>query len=184
MATAAQRRWALWTPLLMASAYLALWGDKTPDTPNTRETAEAISMPMPPAVVRSPAPRAERGPLRQPAASLAALVPRDVLIPLRSRDQPGVDLFYARSWRPPASANAGGESAPVMPTFPYAYVGKKWEDGVWEVYLSRGNVSFVARVGATLEGLYEVEQIVPPVLTVKYKPLGQRQTLGIGEFAE
>lgn len=189
MATAAQRRWVLWTPLLIASAYLAFWGDKTPDRSDTPE-ARAVSEPLVRVPVVRPTSAAEpspQGSAETAQSAVAVLVPREVLIPSRSRDKPRVDLFAAHSWTPSPVARSDGNVAPVAPPFPYAYVGKKWENGVWEVYLSRDKASFVVRLGDTLEGLYEIVQIAPPVLTVKYKPLGQRQTveiLGIGEFAE
>jgi hypothetical protein len=72
-------------------------------------------------------------------------------------------------------------AAPTAPPLPYAYVGKKFEAGAWEIYLSRGDMSFIVRQGADLEGNYLVERIDPPNMSFKYRPLGQVQTLSIGE---
>lgn len=72
-------------------------------------------------------------------------------------------------------------AAPVAPPLPYTYVGKKQEDGQWEVYLSKGDATYIVRQGSPLEGVYVVERVAPPTMTLKYVPLDQAQTLAIGE---
>lgn len=63
---------------------------------------------------------------------------------------------------------------------PYKFLGKKLEDGVWEVYLGREEQTFVARERAILEDSYRVESIRPPTMKITYLPLEQSQTLHIG----
>ncbi len=95
---------------------------------------------------------------------------------------PPRDLFAAHSWAPPpAPAPAPVMAAPVAPPLPYTYVGKKLENGEWEVYLARGEQTFAVRTGATLEAAYRVDTIAPPVMTLTYLPLAQTQNLSIGD---
>ena len=70
----------------------------------------------------------------------------------------------------------------MAPPLPYAFIGKKHEADSWEVYLTRGEMTFVAREGEVLEGAYRVDKIQPPTLTVTYLPLGEVQTLAIGDM--
>jgi hypothetical protein len=49
------------------------------------------------------------------------------------------------------------------------------------VYLARGEQTFIVREGSALDGLYRVDRIAPPSLALTYLPLGQSQTLPIGE---
>jgi hypothetical protein len=72
-------------------------------------------------------------------------------------------------------------AAPVAPPLPYGFIGKKQEAERWEVFLARGEQTFIAREGEVLEGTYRVDRIDPPALTFTYLPLGQVQTLPIGE---
>ena len=71
--------------------------------------------------------------------------------------------------------------APTAPVFPFQYVGKKLENNIWEVYLSRGDQRFLVREGGTLESTYRIDSITPQRLSVTYLPLGQSQSLSIGE---
>jgi hypothetical protein len=69
----------------------------------------------------------------------------------------------------------------MAPPLPFVYVGKKQEGSSWEVYLVRGEQTFIAREGQAIDGQYMVERIAPPVLTLTYVPLRQAQSLPIGE---
>jgi len=69
----------------------------------------------------------------------------------------------------------------VPPPAPFVYVGKKFEDGQWEVYLVRNEQSFIARAGARLEEGYTVDSIEPPTLKLTHLPSGEQQTITIGE---
>jgi hypothetical protein len=93
-----------------------------------------------------------------------------------------VDLFSTRNWTPPPPpAVAVSAPPPTAPPLPYTYAGKKQEAGQWEVYLTRGETSYIVRQGAGLDDTYVVERIEPPTMTLKYRPLGQQQNLTIGE---
>ena len=162
-------RWALWMPLLLGSAWLVFGEDRSPPP------ATALSLPV----------RTARNPVAfvENATPAIPLQPRSQLFPDAAPAEGAArpDPFSARSWKsalPPASAPA---AAPVAPPLPYTFIGKKKEAAQWEVFLARGDQTFLAREGQTLENTYRVDKVQPPMLTVTYLPLGQSQTLGIGE---
>jgi hypothetical protein len=186
---------------LLAAAALVLFGDRTPDG----EVAEAVLRPTadivragaaaqapaaaaaaPDRTVRAAQPaRADSGP-RQP---ILALVPRDVLIgdsdSRFGQDQNGV--FGSQTWVPPAPPQAAMQAPPpppppTAPPLPFTFIGKSVGGGVWEVYLARGDRTYVARANEVLDGSYRVDAIAPPVLTLTYLPLNQVQQLNIGVF--
>lgn len=177
------RRWWLWLPMLGAACWLAFWGDKTPvnatvsGSPTHSTSSSAIAQPfasgeLPPAQVSAP------------PGALEALVPRNQLVraPDEAAPPESRDLFAIRTWSPPAISPAPSvEASPAAPPLPYVYVGKKHEERSWEVYLVRGDQTFIVRDGQTIEGQYKVEHIAPPVLTLTYLPLGQTQSLVIGD---
>lgn len=180
----AGRRWLVWLPLLAVAGWLALFGDKS-------ATSEAVSLPTrsgpptpEPAQAALPVTRASSE--QQGSNTLATLVSRAELItaetsasgPAASRDP-----FSARNWNPPPPPPPAPTPPPPpsAPPLPYAFIGKKLEGETWEIYLTRGDQTFVAREGEVLEGTYRVDKIQPPSLTMTYLPLGQVQSLSIGD---
>lgn len=169
------RRWWLWTPLLAASAWLAF---QEPPLPVSEPIVEAVSN----------VPKREKDAGRREAA-------KDSLIPILKRDAwftnqsepappPAVDLFGLRSWTPPPpppSTTHVAAPPPMAPPLPFTLVGKKLESGAWEVYLSRGDNTYIVREGTRFADHYRVERISPPQMTLTYLPLEQSQTLSVGD---
>lgn len=186
--TAAPRwRRAVLGVLLLAATWLALFGDKTPPGQAAviarSEDRKPERRPM--ARQRAASPGA-REPATKAAAArhLAALVPRDVLVPAVPH-RPAVDLFAPASWAMPAAAAvvaAPAETPPVAPPVPFTVLGKKLEAGRWEVYLAKGDETLIVRQGDVIDGTYSVAKIEPPVLSLVYLPLGQPQTMDMGDF--
>ena len=186
-------RWWMWCALLAFAAWLAVFGDKTP-----ADGAVALSLPLrtverPVAAAPSARPATAAA---EPDEALRALVPRAQLLALRNGTAPprpavagrtgaGRDLFASTSWSPPPPKPTPAP-APVVaaqaPRLPFTFVGKKQENGSWEVYLARDDKTFITREGTTLEGVYRVDKIAPPVLTLTYLPLAQVQNLAIGDI--
>lgn len=169
----------LWLMLLGIAAWLALFGDKSPDGQakpvQSRTSATAGAAPSRPKATT----------LAITAEPLVLPVDRQLLAARQPANpqlaRPVRDLFSARSWAPPSVA-ALPAPAPVAPAVPFAFIGKKLESGAWEVYLGRAEQSFVAREGDVLEGSWRVDRIDPPALTLTYLPLAQSQTLAIGDI--
>ncbi|EJN03263.1 hypothetical protein [Herbaspirillum sp. YR522] len=171
---------------LLVSAWLAFFGDKTaqqevvelPARGNVEpRDARQANMPQNNQVARTP------GDAAQPV--IQALKPRSELIGEQAGAANG-DLFARQNWGAPAAspspqaplpaAAVAAASVPVL-----TYVGKKQEDGVWEVYLSQQDQLFIAREKTVIDGKYRVESIVPPRLMLTYLPSSQKQTMMIGE---
>ena len=148
--TRTSKRWWLWLPLLAAGAWLALFGDKSPagDAAASARVA-AVPAAQPTAAIAAPVTRAVAVPASD---ATLALVPRDHLFAPPDAPAPEKtttrDLFSARNWSPPPPPPPPVVvPAPVAPPVPYAFLGKKLEADIWEVYLSRGEQTFVARTG-------------------------------------
>jgi hypothetical protein len=176
-------RWWIWLPLLGAAGWLILCGDK----PGAGDR-EAVSMPVRQAPAAAPAPaRAMLAakPLEATPEPIEILIPRDQMFaaaPLEAAStKSGQDLFSTRNWNPPLPQAPIAVAAPVAPPLAFTFLGKKLEGEMWEVYLSRDEQTFIAREGQTLDGVYRVDKISPPTLALTYLPLGQPQTLMIGE---
>lgn len=181
MATQGQhKRWWILGPVFVGALLLAVFGDKTPAdgaaavvAPRVQPAARLATPGQPVAEVAAPA--------TLPGAQV--LVPRDQLVKSGQR-APVRDLFSQHSWTPPApklKPVVVPEPVPTAPTMPYVYLGKKQENGSWEVYLGQGEKTFVVREGQVLEGQYRVDSIKPPQMELMYLPLGLSQNLVIGE---
>jgi hypothetical protein len=194
-----QPRHAILGLALVGAGLLAAFGNKTP----AGDIAEPVARPA------APAPRARTpAPARAPAAAAAAaasqpaeagagqpvlaLVPRDALIgesgTLFGQGQNGPGPFAHQDWTPPPPPPQPAPPPPpppppTAPPLPFTFIGKSVSDGAWEVYLARGNRTYVVREkGAVIDGTYRVDAITPPVLTLTYLPLNQVQQLNIGVF--
>jgi hypothetical protein len=95
-------------------------------------------------------------------------------------------LFVSQSWAPPPPPAPPKQQetepppAPTAPPLPFTYVGKKAEEGTWEVYLARGEQTYIVREHSVIDPMYRVESIKPPTLSVTYMPLNEIQVLAIG----
>jgi hypothetical protein len=187
-------RHLLMAATLLGAAGLAFFGDKTPASdvaePATRGSAAVAGTPKTARPETTSA--ASPGPSKSGAATEAdvailALHPRADLIgeafdaPFDAKDGP----FQSQNWQPPPPPPA--KAGPVMaaapaaaPPVPFAYVGKAASDGEWEVYLVRANKIYVARKDTLIDGIYRVEAIAPPSMSITYLPLNQVQQLNIG----
>jgi hypothetical protein len=188
------RRWQILLPLLVGASYLAFWADKTPNTVQEKGRAPLITQPdFQVRKDQTTSPQSKLRPTQSSALSttleipttLAAVIPREQLIPtINSRLQLKRDLFASQNWYPqqsPISSISAIEETPSAPPLPFTYIGKKLEQGVWEVFLNLGDKTLVASAGSTIENLYRVDEIIPPHLTMTYLPLGVSQSLSIGE---
>ena len=59
-------------------------------------------------------------------------------------------------------------------------LGKAVSAGAWEVFLARGDKTYVARLNEVIDGTYRVDRIAPPLLMLTYLPLNQTQQVNIG----
>lgn len=184
---------------LAGAALLVLFGDRRPDTdvaeaveraapgPHTATlvpaTAPALVSAIPPSAARTPA---AEGSTAAGGVPILALVPREILIGDSDTQfrQAENGVFGRQDWTPPPPppAPAPPPPPPSAPPLPFSFIGKSVADGVWEVYLARGDRTYVVREKALIDGTYRVDAIAPPVLTLTYLPLNTVQQLNIGVF--
>lgn len=124
-----------------------------------------------------------------PAPVILPLIPRAQLIgeagdgAFKSAD----GVFGGQTWNPPPPPPPPAPPAPPpppppsAPPLPFTVIGKAAADGQWEVFLSRGpDQTFVVRKNTVIDGMYRVETIAPPTMTMIYLPMNQVQQLNIG----
>lgn len=172
----------------LGAAALAIFGDKTPDS----GVAEAVE--RRPAVVlttaTAPAAATARragepgGVAGEPA--ILRLLPRAALIGEgdEAMGRPA-DVFGSQDWTPPPpppppQAAPAPPPPPMAPPLPFTYLGKAAENGRWEVFLAIGDKTYVVTDKMVIDGMYRVDAIAPPNLTLTYLPLNQVQQLNIG----
>lgn len=69
---------------------------------------------------------------------------------------------------------------PVVPPFPYAYLGGLLEDGVRTNFFTKGDRVLPVQAGDTVDALYRVDQMTEKQMTLTYLPLNQSLTLALG----
>jgi len=113
--------------------------------------------------------------------ALFHLQSRPSFISVQAADQANAaSLFNSQTWTPPPPPPKPlPPPPPTAPPLPFTYLGKKIEDGVWEVYLARDEATYIVREQNVIEGIYRVDAIKPPTLSLTYLPLNQAQTLNI-----
>ena len=169
-------RRALLAAMLLASAALAVWGDRTP-------TGGPLG-PMASGVVSASRSEVPARATRPDVPGVPELQPREGLVggadasAATARAAPS--LFAGRDAVAAPAPAASAPSAPVAPPLPFTYVGKQVQDEVWQVFLQRdGGDAIVVKEGDELAGLYRIESIRPPSMVLLYLPLHQAQALVI-----
>lgn len=167
---------------VVASAWLAFFGD--------RNTSSDIAEPVVPRPVSTTSVsrintgtgNSDMRTSAQGAATILALLPRETLIGGARLDVPAEGIFNSQNWTPPPPPppKPPPPPPPSAPPVPFTFLGKKVESGIWEVYLARGDQTYIVQEKSVIEGMYRVDAIKPPVLTITYLPLVQVQTITIG----
>lgn len=175
------KRHLVFTAALLAAGFLAFFGDKTPMAGIAEPVIRAADAARP--VARVNAVVQESKTARMPI--ILALQDRTSLIGGAEVENAGGDIFNSHSWTPPPPPpppppKPSPPPPPMAPPLPFTYLGKKIEDGAWEIYLARGDQTFIVHAESVIDGIYKVETIQPPGLTLTYLPLNQKQTLTIG----
>ena len=93
------------------------------------------------------------------------------------------DMFPPKSWYvPPPPPPPGIAVRPSAPPLSFHCIGKMVDaDNRAAVFLERQNRIFIVREGDAIDGNYRVDAIAPPVMTLTYIPLDEKQTMQIGE---
>jgi hypothetical protein len=108
------------------------------------------------------------------APQVALLQPRDTMPEGKSTGA----AFAARTWDPPPPP-LPRPGPPVAPPLPFTYVGKKFEEGSWEVFIELGERVLVVQERDLIAQQWRVDKIEPSSMTLTYLPLNQKQSLSI-----
>ena len=98
----------------------------------------------------------------------------------------GATVFGSQNWTPPPpppivdKRRPPPPPPPVAPALPFTYLGKAAAEGSWEVFLARGDKTYNVRVKDVIDGMYRVDAIAPPNMTLTYLPMNQVQMMNIG----
>lgn len=156
---------------LLVAAGFAVFGDKSPN---------GVVEPVQRSAVAAPA-RAIAAAPPKPAGTVAILrlAPRDALI---GDGAAGGNAFGPLDWTPPPPKPAAPPPPPPpsAPPLPFTFLGKAVEKGVWEVFLARGADILIVHDKMVIDGVYRIDSIAPPGMTITYLPLNQVQQLNIG----
>lgn len=167
-------RHAILTVALLASAALVLFGDNEPDA----AIVESVERTPPPAVATAPAPAVTAA--SDGGQTVMRLIPRDELLGGTGADDGGA--FHTQNWNPPPPEQPPPPPPPqpTSPSIPFAFIGKTLGEGKWDVHLSQGDRIHTVHAGDVIDGVWRVDAVAPPVMTITYLPLNQVQTMNIG----
>ncbi|HMA48445.1 MAG TPA: hypothetical protein VKP60_01765 [Magnetospirillaceae bacterium] len=154
---------------LAISAAIAVFGDHTPNSSTVVEAAPHT------------APAARTADHKHAAPAILALAPRQDLIGHAPPSEPPA-LFGTRALfdKPAESAADSAPVLPATPPLPFTYLGKKFENGRWEIFLALGERTYFVREGSVIDGTYVVNAIKPPSMILTFLPQKEMQTLTIG----
>jgi hypothetical protein len=168
-------RHAIMTAALVASAALVVFGDNEPDVAIV-ESVERTAPAAAPAVSTDKAapPAAAGGPV------VMRLIPRDELLGGAGPDEGGA--FHTQNWNPPPPEQAPPPPPPkpTAPAIPFVFIGKTLGEGKMDIHLSQGDRIHTVHAGDVIDGVWRIDAVAPPVLTITYLPLNQVQTMNIG----
>ncbi|MDB5950038.1 MAG: hypothetical protein JWR65_1893 [Massilia sp.] len=164
---------------LLVAAGFALFGDKSPNGAAVEPAPRATT--ANPAAV--PARAAATGTAPKPAVTILRLEDRAALLGA-GVGAGGGDAFASHDWTPPPPKPVVAPPAPPpppsAPPLPFTFLGKAVANGAWEVFLARGNETLIVRDKMVIDGVYRIDAIAPPGMTITYLPLNQVQQLNIG----
>jgi hypothetical protein len=181
------------------AGWLAIFGNKAPDgdiaepvvrsqtatAPTEATVSRLASVPASTSAKAVSPTRSSAAAKPASAAEILVLRPREELIG-GARTADANALFASQNWAPPPPSlpqqktEPAPEAVPTAPPLPFTYLGKKSEDGKWEVYLARGDQTYIVREHSVIDPMYRVDSIKPPALSVTYMPLNEIQVLTIG----
>lgn len=91
------------------------------------------------------------------------------------------DIFTRQSWYvPPPPPKAGPPAPPAPPPLPFTYLGKVIDGAQVTVFVTQGDRNLAVKTGDVIDGIYRVDAIAPPMMTLTFLPLSMQQSLEIG----
>lgn len=142
---------------LAAVAALAFWP----------QNDQPIAAPREPSAPAAPAPQP-----RTAIAQVETLPARDAM-PQLARDPFAVEAPVTRAVKTAAAV-------PAAPANPYRFAGEMRVGDRTQRFLARGDDTFEAKAGDTLEDGYAVESVSASAIVLVHRPSGVKQTLAVG----
>ncbi len=182
---------------VVVAGWLAVYGDKSPSGGVAEPLTRGVRVARPSVPAREHAepamvPKDASSPVTANARDSAGVKPKQEIVIRTLRPRTDLiggtyagrradGLFGTHSWvqAPPPQAVLP-PAPPTAPPMPFTYLGKKIEDAKWEVYLARGEQTYIVREQSMLEDSYRVDAIKPPTMTLTYLPLKEVQSIAIG----
>lgn len=161
-----RQRWALLGGALALTLLLAVW----PDGGDERSRA-----------VVGVEPRSHAGAKPQDQAPVLLAMSIDTLprgAGAEGEDKEVKNIFARQTWFVPPPPPKPAPPAP--PPLPFSYLGKVIDGNQVTVFVTQGDRNMVLKTGDVIDGLYRVETIAPPVMTLTFLPLNMQQSLEIG----
>ncbi len=181
-----KQRHLLLTAAVALAAWLAIFGDKTPNDnvslPVTRASSQGSSALKPEASLTKAVRDYSAGntPNSSKTPTILALRSRESLIGEMDSKEQNSALFSSQSWTPaPPPPKPADPIVPTAPPLPFKYMGKRDDEGQWQVFLTRDTTTFVIKKDDVIENQYKVLDITPSSMTLLYLPLNQPQSLAI-----
>ncbi len=110
-----------------------------------------------------------------PEVTLLALRPRQ----MKAAVSPAAPERKVVRASPSVSAPAVVPQA-VVPAPVLTYLGKRYADGRWEVFVSHHEDMLILRDGDAIDGMYRVDFIRPPTMGLAHRTLDQKLLIDIG----
>ncbi len=127
----------------------------------------------------------EARPAPQQAAAGAPAAAADIdLAKLQRPASPAAqgDPFAPRSFAPPPQpVRAARAEKPSAPPLPFTYVGRVTQDGVTEVFVTRGDELISIAAGQNIDTEYRVDAVSGSRIAFTYLPLKTKQSLELEE---
>lgn len=170
MSMGQKQRWTLLLAVLGLSVLAAVWVGQEEETAEPVQAARPVT-------------------LQGGAANVTVTADKGIGLKMgdlsrAAREDEAGDLFAAKSWYvpppPPKPVPPPPPPPPSAPPLPFSFLGKMVDDGHMTVYLSKDGRNYVVKAGETIDGMYQVEEIGPRMMTLVYLPLNIKQTLMIG----
>lgn len=184
MKLTARQRGTLLVLGVLVSGWLAIFGDKTPPD-QLKSMGARVSSRLDSVRERTSESRVEQLVESEVTGRISHGAPAKTHGDSRAggaRGAPSVDLFAATSWQPAPKQEAQQDVRPSAPPLPFVVLGKKLQEGRWEVFLSRGDQTLIVSSGDEIDGVYRVKRLEPPMMVFEYLPLSEEQTLDVGGF--
>lgn len=162
--------------VLAATSALVIWDHWPGKAASTAAVIGAVERPTAAGKAGAP-PRRAAAPDKGAAGPVPDLLPRDAFEQGAAKG----DLFDTPAPPPPPPPMvAEPPPKPTAPPLPFTLLGRKLEEGRWEVYLAKMDQTYIVHVDDVIEGTYRVAEIRPPVMTLVHIPTDERQHLQIG----